>query len=214
MDEALGRGATPAFLEQAVLVTWHVDYWDYLGWKDPFASKDATIRQKRYGLAWKASNLYTPCVVVAGQAVRGDPGAAITADASVAPRIAIRSKPKKIAATEGAIWGELDLAPCPGAVALPETAHAIAVVLRRAVVTECAAGENGGKKLSEYMVALEASPPSAIQGFGFKLHRPAGVPIAELAVAVIVEDSATMQPIECRLFDIEPEPGASPPEEK
>ena len=29
--------ATPEFLEKAVVLSWHVNYWDYLGWRDVFA---------------------------------------------------------------------------------------------------------------------------------------------------------------------------------
>lgn len=44
----------------------HVDYWDYLGWKDEFANPAFTQRQKRYARAAKAKMIYTPQMIVDG----------------------------------------------------------------------------------------------------------------------------------------------------
>jgi hypothetical protein len=45
-------------------LAWHVDYWDYLGWKDTFSSSAATARQAAYG---KGS--YTPEIIVNGSQI-------------------------------------------------------------------------------------------------------------------------------------------------
>ncbi|WP_278922377.1 MULTISPECIES: DUF1223 domain-containing protein [Pseudophaeobacter] len=45
----------------------HVDYWDYIGWKDIFASPDYTQRQKGYAHAAGRKMIYTPQMVVMGQ---------------------------------------------------------------------------------------------------------------------------------------------------
>jgi hypothetical protein len=46
-------------------LAYHIDYWDKLGWKDPFGSKMATERQQAYATALRA-DVYTPQVVVNG----------------------------------------------------------------------------------------------------------------------------------------------------
>jgi hypothetical protein len=44
----------------------HVDYWDYIGWKDPFASPDNTRRQRDYARTMKLRFVYTPQMVIQG----------------------------------------------------------------------------------------------------------------------------------------------------
>jgi hypothetical protein len=51
-----------------VTLSFHVDYWDYIGWRDPFAQPGFTARQKTYAAALGARNIYTPQIVVDGGA--------------------------------------------------------------------------------------------------------------------------------------------------
>src|SRR5689334_6685490 len=49
-------------------LAFHVDYWNYIGWTDPFAAKWATQRQKDYGNSLAQRYVYTPEIVVGGAA--------------------------------------------------------------------------------------------------------------------------------------------------
>lgn len=53
---------------EILALSWHVDYWDYLGWKDVFASKSNTERQYRYAKSLHERQVYTPQAVINGRA--------------------------------------------------------------------------------------------------------------------------------------------------
>jgi len=48
-------------------LSYHVDYWDYLGWKDPYATKQFSDRQRAYASQFKSSRIYTPQMIVNGK---------------------------------------------------------------------------------------------------------------------------------------------------
>lgn len=51
-----------------IALTWPVDYWDYLGWKDTFAKPEFTERQRAYERRLGVRDVYTPQVIVDGAA--------------------------------------------------------------------------------------------------------------------------------------------------
>ena len=54
--------------DNVVALEFHVDYWDYIGWKDSFAKPAFNERQKKYVGNLKARYAYTPQIVVDGKA--------------------------------------------------------------------------------------------------------------------------------------------------
>ena len=48
-------------------LSWHVDYWNYLGWKDTFSKSEFTDRQQRYAISFRRRGVYTPQAVINGR---------------------------------------------------------------------------------------------------------------------------------------------------
>ncbi len=62
-DELLGELRERQFV---LPLSYHVDYWDYIGWKDRFARPEFTARQRAYAEAQGSRMVYTPQMIVAG----------------------------------------------------------------------------------------------------------------------------------------------------
>jgi hypothetical protein len=124
----------------------HVDYWDYLGWKDPFASSENTQRQRAYARRLGLSYVYTPQMVVqgTGQIAGGDREGvlALVARAKDLPLV-----PVDVNRTgEGAMVARL------GSTTLPAAVDVLLVRFDPKHSTTVARGENGGRQVQNYNV--------------------------------------------------------------
>lgn len=63
--------ASPQLWCEVVPVAFHVDYWDYIGWRDRFASATFSERQRNYSREGAISSVYTPGFVFGGREWRG-----------------------------------------------------------------------------------------------------------------------------------------------
>jgi hypothetical protein len=80
-------------------LAYHIDYWDQLGWRDPFSSAAATARQRAYAQALGLHTIYTPQMVIDGRidAVGSDRpqvAAAIAASAAT-PAVPVALEPEQ-----------------------------------------------------------------------------------------------------------------------
>jgi len=53
--------------ESLLALSYAVDYWDYLGWKDTFSDPENTKRQKKYNKSLGKNRVYTPQMIIQGQ---------------------------------------------------------------------------------------------------------------------------------------------------
>ncbi len=53
--------------KQVFGLSFHVDYWNYIGWKDPYSSRVFTERQRNYADIMKLQSIYTPQMIINGK---------------------------------------------------------------------------------------------------------------------------------------------------
>lgn len=102
--------------DDVVALAYHVDYWDYVGWKDTFAQEAYSDRQRDYAKSWGSSRIYTPQVVVNGaKAVVGSrrnevqdavdaAGLPLAMDVAVTDKMLKISVPPDPALSDAVIW--------------------------------------------------------------------------------------------------------------
>lgn len=147
--------------ESVVPLALHVDYWDYIGWKDPYARRELSLRQRSLSQLQKMALVYTPQVVLQGRDFRawgspafGEAVARINAQPARAHlRLEILSSGKD--ALEAQATAEL---------AGPAEDAALYLAVYRSKLEQVSAGENRGRILRHDHVVLEWRGPFGIAG--------------------------------------------------
>jgi hypothetical protein len=127
-----------------IALAYHVDYWDHLGWRDPFSSRRWSQRQMQYVGAMHLTSAYTPQAVVNGTAQ-------LVGSSKVAMTKAIADASKKSAP------GSVDVTASRSGNIITATVHANApagydvmlAVFQNQVTTNIGAGENKGRAETE-----------------------------------------------------------------
>jgi hypothetical protein len=125
----------------------HVDYWDRLGWRDPFSSATFTSRQSEYARVFRSGRIYTPQLVVDGafEAVGSDRSAVRAAIAAAAARPAATVHVSAAAANDRAqIDVSVDMPPSLGR---KGSADLLVAIVEDGLVSRVQRGENGGRTL-------------------------------------------------------------------
>jgi hypothetical protein len=124
----------------------HVDYWDYLGWKDPFASSENTQRQRAYARRLGLSYVYTPQMVVQGM------GQIAGADRDGVLALVARAKDLPLVPVDVDRTGEGAMVARLGSATLPAAVDVLLVRFDPQHSTTVARGENGGRQVQNYNV--------------------------------------------------------------
>jgi hypothetical protein len=153
--------------DDVVALEFHVDYWDYIGWKDSFAKPEFTKRQKRYVSSLQGRYAYTPQMVIQGRADvvgshRDDVESVVRrylAENTKEPAITIKRK------------GEV-LIVIVGAGASTDLYDVLLVTFDKPHLTEIRRGENRGKTLKNSNVVRELVKIGAWSGKSSKFDIP------------------------------------------
>lgn len=150
-----------------IALSFHVDYWNRLGWTDPFSSAAATARQKGYAESLKQSYVYTPEMVVDGRiheaGSRREKMETLidAARANVSFPVALTRKP------HGAV--EAVLPPAGGATT---DATVWLILYDRSQTVAVKNGENSGRTITHANVVREIRRISAWNGQAARLVLP------------------------------------------
>jgi hypothetical protein len=140
-----------------LVLSWNVDYWDYLGWKDTLARPENTARQRAYNRALGRGNrVFTPQMVIGGrdQAVgsdRLDVETAIAENTNRTKTVPVHYDPDFVT------------------VDLPEQARVSGATIsiihyEFAKTIPIRGGENGGKAITYSHVVMESDPVATWDG--------------------------------------------------
>jgi hypothetical protein len=164
-DKQLSLIGAPANANVVALAL-HVNFWDYIGWKDPFARAEYTERQRWLIGANGSSTLYTPHFFIGGVEVqdRSRLGSQIRAQSAKAAAASIKVE------AGGNAAGGFELAVSAGDEAKTAAPLALfAAVTENALVTQVKAGENRGVTLPHDHVVRQLFGPVALKAGAAKL---------------------------------------------
>jgi len=172
---------------QAIVLSEHVTYWDYLGWRDPFSMDEMTQRQQAYSAQFGLRDIYTPQMVVDGSAqfVGSDRRALEGAVRAAA------AQPKEDVAIDNAHWSEGSVEFSVRATEHPNV-HLIAALSADGTHSDVARGENAGRMLQHVAVVrvMKSLRGDAVDGRRLTLPGT-GVPNGPVRLVVFAVDGKT-----------------------
>jgi hypothetical protein len=157
--------------DDVVALSFHVDYWDYLGWRDTLASGENSQRQRAYERVLPAGSVYTPQLVIDGvrHAIGSQRRRALELIARRLDESRDRRVPVTITASADTLRVHVGAGPAPGRPAEIWLAHTLS---ERTVDID--RGENRGRTLAYHNVVRSFSVIGVWSGQPLELDVPAG----------------------------------------
>lgn len=182
---------SPGLWKDFVPVAFHVDYWDYLGWRDPWSSKAFTDRQRAYARAWRGDSIYTPGFVLNGKEWRA------WSHSNSIPASTAWPGPLKVTSTDLKNWN-ITFSPT---VLSGESYEAHLALLASGLTSDVKAGENRGRRLEHDFIVISLNvcllKPDGNQVHGrFELGVPDGEPAKTSGLVVWVTNSKKLEPVQ------------------
>ena len=167
-----------------VAIGYHVNYWDRLGWPDPFATKWGTDRQYGYAHAQNSRRVYTPQIMVDGQKP------AIGSDESHVRRLMKQARSSEKPASPALEWrGDQTVRIALPAVPAAKGAEIWLIRFDEKRSTNILRGENGGKRLAYHHVARERQALGRFGGTAQTIEAKVTPSDTPWGVAVLVQES-------------------------
>ena len=184
-----------------VALAFHVDYWNYIGWTDPFSSAAWSERQRRYARTLESGRVYTPQVVVDGGVhCVGSDEERVRREIERAAR---RSAAGEVALALGAANGhrlELEVTARVRHGAEGERWQAMVALFESGLVTSVPRGENAGRSLGNSRVVRRLTEAfslparaGAARSEKIELELEEGWKRRNLGVAVFLQDPVTLR---------------------
>lgn len=152
-DDALAamQSTQPIAGAQIIALGFHVDYWDRLGWRDPFSSSEFTSRQLSYGEVFHLDGVYTPQLVIDGS--RQLVGGSRTANEQISAALRAPKAKVEISMDAGHSAPELrvDVSGIP-AISPGDEVQVVLAITEGKLHSDVLRGENSGRKLSHASV--------------------------------------------------------------
>jgi hypothetical protein len=138
---------------ELIVLSEHVDYWNDIGWKDPFSSHEYSERQSAYAAQFGRGNIYTPQMVVDGhfEFVGSDERRATQAIENATKVRKTRVTISSSLSDEKTITLHIEVGPLPSS-ATAEAASVFLAIADNADESQVSRGENAGRTLKHVAV--------------------------------------------------------------
>jgi hypothetical protein len=139
--------------KKVIPLAFHVDYWDYIGWKDKFSKAEYSDRQRKTAAFAGAGYVYTPQFVLSGRDFRGSDDSRLNQAITASQKLASRANLSLEAITQAN--GEITLQATAKAInpADIKNADIFVAIYENKLVSQVNAGENNGSELKhDYVV--------------------------------------------------------------